>query len=503
MPAETEAILTAPVRRENVPFKMNIPDPVPAEEPVALPPEPLTAEEQELEDRKQGVLESMGWIKPKPKAVVAEPPPAAPPAAPAAQPPAPPAVPPAPPAAPTETPEEREERIIGRTVQRTVEAVTPFIAKPQEPIAEPAKANAIELDPEDAKDLEAIAWLETQQPDKFGGKAKEYQDFYEKHYAYRAKWQKENPGKAYNSEDEDHAEFFNANMPEGAEPAVLDDARDNMRVEKLVEQRLGPVLQQQAAEKALEQARPVIAKACKGAAVKLMEQVAPELAKIATKGGEADFSETTLKALEEADPVAYEVLNGMAGRLNAVVVELEKTAVQGLNYRLDPNIPVHAHILNEMAECEQILADAPAAAQMRDGKQFITIGEKRAIRAQIQQGGGTPAQKAAREQTLLGNRWSLSLDDVQEAIVDKMAKEAQRDLKRIDSLAEKKAKKNTPAPVAQAKPQPATPPPTPAPAAVRPRPPSTSSRSDAVPAPGAAGGPPKSFGETAAANYFR
>jgi hypothetical protein len=499
-----EAIIHRPVRKF-VPAVIDAPEPPAAAPPPATPPEP-TAEEKQLEERRKQVLASIGYELPP------ETPPAAPTAPPASPTPAPATpAPPTPQNAPTipvppqETPAERDARLVGTAVEKALTSVAPLLRGAQPPAQAPAPTQpTLELTPADARDLEAVAYLEQKDPQKFAGKADEFRQFYKDNYERITKWQQDNPDKEYNPNNEEHAQWLEEHMPADVPVEVLDEAIDDVKFEKKFQARVAPELQAQKAEKALQEAAPRINGQVVKSAYKLVEAVAPELAKLAKNGEQIDFSKPVLDKIEEADPIAREVLDRHAMALNPLIVTLEKIAVPGLNYILDPSRPVDARIMQEMADCEQILVKAPPEVQRRDGKQFITLNE---LTAKRREAAALPANQRQAAMDRLGNDyWTLSIDDVEETLIDRFAKEAKKEIEHLNTLADKKLKKRgvvQPAPV-QSTPTP--PAPTPAPPAsgiARPRPPSISTQSDVTPAPGGNGSPPKSFGETAAMTHFR
>ena len=309
----------------------------------------------------------------------------------------------------TPTADEREQALVDRTVRATTEAMKEFLPKPQ---AAPMTPEIAALNPEDQADLEAIQYLESNKRVPAGMKQtmlKYYQDC----AAYRAKWQAENPGKEFDPEEDDHKAYLLSIQPD-IDLEMVDEAREEVRIEKLVEKRVKPMEEARAAERTaaqitetLEKAKPVIHNDFRKSLVKFIDQVSPAALEILKdKDGKLDLSPEAIARLEKEDPVAKEVLDAVAGQeLHPVVVELGKWDALGQHWNWDTRNPIHGRILDEIGELEQIFSKAPASVRVQNGKEFITAAGFSAKANEIRTGSGSDAQKRSAMEHLTDSTW--------------------------------------------------------------------------------------------------
>lgn len=438
----------------------------------------------------------MGWEEP---ADTAEPPAAAP----VAPPPAP--VVPAPAPVPSVEPEPlTTEQIIQRTSEATARLMQPAPA----PAHKSEPTPGFEMLEEDADDHKVLVYLAANNP-RFKGKDAEYLAYLKKSYDYQDKWLAENPGKPFEPESEEHQEWYAAN-PQPVTKKDMDDGRIEMKAaeaaERMYEQRIAPEKKAREEEQAWNAGLPVLRRNVDNRIVALVDAADPELAKLLKDAnGVANLTDATAALVAEADPIAHEILDEIAkSDLVPMIVELEKTAIPGLGFALNPaRNAIHAQIDRYRATAEADLKALPSAEQLRNGRQWVTISKINQMRQAINDGPGSEAEKQQKHADLNSSHWSLTVDDLEELIADDLAAVAKQKIDRRNASAKKKYAPTQPAPQPEPQPQP-QPQPTPAPSALtRSRPPSLSSGADVVTPAKTGSGVAKSFGEQAAEVHFK
>ena len=467
-------------------------------------------EDAELETRRQTILSSMGWGAPPevpaktPETKVEEPPA---PAEPAPAPAAPAVVAPAAPAAPVVS---DQDALIAKTAKAIGQEVGDKVAeavKDSRPAApEPAKEAVPTLTPEDeqayaiAKKMEALKTAPA-------GTAEALRAFFFKRYDYESEWLKNNPGQEFDPKDPAHDDFYKA------QPEVDDDAYEAARIEMLVDSRFDarietevkPVLNRMTAEKALESARPVIAKSVGNRIVEAVTMVSEELGKILVVDGNISLNKETIDKLTDSDPIAARVLDPIiVNELRPMVVALEMSILPGQPQLNPRDNALHAEIAKYVTKFESDLSSGPESGRVRDGRQFLTTSQ---YNHRIENITGSSMPQAMKEQKLKelhDAHWTASIDDIQAVIVRELSARAKREIDELDGVAKKKYGKAAPAsaspPVAQPEPPQPAPPPTPP---QRNRPPAINSAPTPVDTsvPGAAKN--KTFGETAVESHWR
>lgn len=473
----------------------------------STPPAPAPTPE-ELAERQNNVIAAMGWTgvtKPatpeeQPKAPetppepenalepVVTPPAPTPEAKPEPKPdPAPAAPAPAPKPEPTtmatrddiEAAANRAAQLVAD--QRPAPAPTPTPAAPPAPV--------LDLSPEDKKDYEIIAFLERTEPEKFKGRGQKFLDYTKELYAYQDAWaaKPENEGKDFDPDDAEHNQWFAKHEPGTAE-SDIEYGRERAMEERIYQNRVKPELDKIERDKAMKEAIPTITQNVGRRTVALIDAVNPELAKLVQDAeGRPMFTKEAIAAVEEADPIAKRTLDQIVrNELEPMVMALEMTTVPGLGFKLNPaGDPMHARIAEYVWQAENDMKKAPADVRIQGGKEFATITQYNAM------------SEADRER-----HYTLSVDDIQDLIVDDMAQKARKSIDEVDNLAKRKYKPDADKREVAPAPTPATTP-TPAPRNNKPTPPSTNNSGDLArtsdqPAPAV-----KKYGETMASVMFK
>lgn len=490
----------------------NKPQPKAPEKPVeqAPPADAPKPTDAEIEQRRHEVAVSMGWEKPKPAEPKQEAPPK--PAEEAPKPTSEQAPAEAKPAEPKpgDDAEAREERLISRTAKETAHAVAEAM-KPK-PDPEP-KLKAPELNAEDQEIHRVLEFMEKSDP-KAKGQAAAFYKFAQDRYAYQTKWEKENKGKEFDPDAPEHEEFFKQ-QPDVDEDA-FEQARTDMRIEARVQERLdaelGPIREKEAhAEQSeiVKKAMPVVVEQVSKQVLRLVESLDAKLAvHLKNEKGEIVLTKDHADKLAEADPIAAEVLEPMVmDELAPIMLELEKTAIPGLKYQLNPaQNAIHARIASYVAEYERDVMSGPASVRTRtDGAEFITVAGKSKLQAEANEIGDKTKREAAMAR-IEKDYFTLTIDELEDYILDDISARAQKKYERLDGGAKKKyanaAAKNgavTPPeqPAVELQPAPVI-----AQPAARRRPPTVESQTDVVNVTGATAGGEKKFGEVMVETAF-
>lgn len=489
-----------------VSFTERRPEPTPPAtqvEPDGPPPKVLSPEE--FKAKRADVSRSMGWGEPVEAIAPAvqperQPEPVVAPVAPVA-PVVPVVTPPEPPVKPLDAKALIRETAtaVGREVARAV--------RPEPPVVVEAPAPAFDLSPEDQGDFDLALFLAEQEPQKYGALPARLLEYFKALYGYQDKWLAENPGKQFEPNEPEHEAWFAAH-PAPISGDLLEKARVDREVEKRVSQRMRPLEERITmvdSEKALTAALPAINQTVNVWQHNLVRAVDPELAKLLLTDGKVAMTKENIERLDQTDPVAKAVLDSMCATLNPVIAELERTAVPGARYRLEPDKnEVHRFIDNQRKAIEKDLQKATKEDQLRDGKEWLSLGEMATRERAIWAGRKTQAEKEALVAELHENFWTVTVDDLEDVITDELARQAKAQIEQINSVGKRKYGNGAPEPRRE------TPPPQPEPVREaapisrdRSRPPSLSSSSDVVTAPENVRGNVKTAGEERAAVHFK
>ena len=475
------------------------PKPEPTAAAAQPPKTPPTAEE--LAQRTKDLYAAMNWgdVPADPKGTVVDPGTGAP------EPPAPgpepqpgtlPAEPqPEPQPEPEPEPEPSPRELVRETAREVAREVTRALTEEPEP--QPVPAPAFEFSAEDAETHRVLEYVGRNDASK-AGMAAAFAEWCKRAYEYQTQWMEANPGKEFDSSATEHDEFY-AQQPE-IDPAWVDRERINMiadeRAERKYQERMKPREEAEAREKAWQREAPGIANRLELKMHAMVTQAAPELAKLLTANGRPSITDATVAALEEADPIAKAILDKVTREdLEPMIMELEKASIPEIKHQLHP--VVKQFIQNH----EREMSKAPRSAQVRNGAQWITLGEYNSRLGEINGMKVSDAKKDQLTNELNRNYWALTVNDVSDLVVDFCAKKAQGLIQEQDALAQRKYNRsgvptNRPAaaPAAQPQSRPAQPGRT---VSNKPFSPSVGSQPMVTTTPGVVGSSAKSFGDTA------
>lgn len=286
--------------------------------------------------------------------------------------------------------------------------------KPEPEVKFEPKKDTIEdkLPEQYREDLPVLRYMEKKFPEKYKGLADKFINGSLKIEQYRDQWEKENPGKEFNPEDEDHNPFFERNE-------VTWNDKDYARAMAAME-----------AESAAERERRKYSKEIEELKSKDLErELEPSIRRIqgsVAKGllseldksfdGLVDDNGNVIRAaaekLQEEDPIRFEIAMGEAAALSKFVKETEKLFHPSGKFGFDKNNPTHLEIYDFAMAQEANLSRLPANQQRNDeGKMFATRGEY----AQM-----TPEQQK--------RFWQLEKEDLQFLRAELAKKRAKQDI---------------------------------------------------------------------------
>ena len=203
---------------------------------------------------------------------------------------------PAPPAPKTPTVEE----IAAADGKSVAEAIRP--AAP----ATPSAPEGPKLDDDDAYTFSVLEFMEKQDTSK-KGIAERFRQAQIKGYEYQDKWEKENPGQEWDPESPEHAEFRKS-VEVPVSDREFEDARVDMRAEKIATEKVKPALdaqkkaaQDQERSQKVAAAQPQINAACRGFPQYVLGLLGDEFKGIVDERG--NINQDEVKKLFEKDPV--------------------------------------------------------------------------------------------------------------------------------------------------------------------------------------------------------
>jgi len=316
-----------------------------------------------------------------------------------------------------------EAEITERAAAAAAEAATNAVAR-MAPTAKPEEKPAPKR-PEDGltqkerDQLIVYQELESLKPAQYKGITEQYLESIPKIKEYVKTWAKENPGQAFDAEDEQHNEFFAR-----IEPAVDEDdwkkAEITIGAREIASQAVKPLNDKIAAmeqERARTTLEPVIQQKVLQSVEMLLNEFDPEIA------GEIKKPDG-VKELMERDPITAGILNHMAGAVSSLTAELVRLHDPngGVNY--DPANPAHKELSDFILGQEDRISKLSREDQMRDGKRFI---------GRMAFGRLPQDQKAG--------YWFLDQDDIAYLLAQKYAIQAKRirdaEIEKFNATAEK------------------------------------------------------------------
>jgi hypothetical protein len=287
---------------------------------------------------------------------------------------------------------------------------------PPPPLPEPENVIKVgddiyQLSNEDLERLDVLRYLERTHSEKYADISKRYMDSIRKALEYRARWEKENPGEEFNPADHEEAlAAFEVDYDEDDYVSAL----ASMRAERIAEERIRAVEQEQRMRQALADA----ARAQGEAVAALFKELGGEFAEVA-KSGQVDPD--TARKLAEEDP-AGDVAMRAASRLAAAVNELELLSRGARQF--DPSNEIHKGLAQLIDEQEKYIESLPSEKQIVDGKKFVRASLYAVL----------PEEQRA-------NFWRLTTNDVRNIIINQFAHITKNEMQKLEEKLTKIAQK--------------------------------------------------------------
>jgi hypothetical protein len=271
------------------------------------------------------------------------------------------------------------------------------------------------------RDLSALEYLEANNP-RYKGKKAEYVKFAKAEADYISKWEKDNPGRKFDADDEDHSAFYDRHEPE-IHPRDLEDAR----VELAADRRAKALFEKESGSTRKELEEIKLQRDLERSDREVPMFVARNIALVSHAMGE-DVAKamSELKAdetLEEKDPAAHAALVSILPDLH----EQTKAAAhlfgtEGRAY--NAKNPAHQAVARESTELEKLLLAQPESKLTdKQGRKYAKLDDWANM---------TPEQKA--------NHWTINGDLMAAHLANRAAEKAETLYKTEREKAEKLAK---------------------------------------------------------------
>lgn len=231
------------------------------------------------------------------------------------------------------------EKLVASTAAATVKALKP------EP--KPEKDQKPAIPKEDVPKRRQSEWDAIQKAEEGGashkGSAAAAAEIFRAEDQYISQWEKDNPGKRFNSDADEHNEWYDKNLPEwvdeasdAGKDAIKSELMEKRILEKLEKDKVGPLKQEleslkgdKSTQQAIQEAVPRIHAGLEAVA----EAIDPELVKVLKSG----------KTAEDHDPLAHAILTAASNQLGVKLVEQAKIWATGGKAFSNDN-PVHKFI---------------------------------------------------------------------------------------------------------------------------------------------------------------
>lgn len=265
-----------------------------------------------------------------------------------------------------------------KSKKQQTEDLAAAVAKGNEALVEAVKQQAAPKPVEEVKQeepkfsakeqrlVEQLKKLEEINPN-YKDVSSKYVDFKRKESEYEKKWQEAHPDEDFDPDAEEHAKFYERNEPEIDEDdlEVAKEAMIEERVTKKAQEKaakeLEPIKAQKQHEAVMAELKPKLEKTFMDVARDTAAQINPEFAKL-----------TDLTKVAEADPLAAEILGGVANHW-LPVIQVAAQAYNGAEF--NPESPEGQRLGAVVTEIETGLLSLPQDERIRDGKNFATLAE--------------------------------------------------------------------------------------------------------------------------------
>lgn len=312
----------------------------------------------------------------------------------------------------------------------------------------------LELDSEDNETLDAIRHLEASKA-LAAGTADRTIEFWKKEAAYMDAWNKANPGKEFNPNDEENQAWYSKHEPVVNEKALAKAKRDLLQMETAriakeeARKEFQPEIEKMKFERNLEKRLPEIDQAADQAVIDLVIAASPELGKLLEKNGKKVLDSETQEKIEAEDSVAYQIISEESEELRVLSTQLDLLTSFPQHYQFNPNMKVqldsgrkiypHRELVEYIATLETNIAKLPKDESERDGKAFIPqpamIDRETAIQNSKTM---SPEQKKAAFRDLHARTWTVTPDDIRRGLIADIGEKAASRIAKSNAAHEKR-----------------------------------------------------------------
>jgi len=349
-----------------------------------------------------------------------------------------------------------DEEFAERFADRLVESVETRLGrkeKAEEPEPEPQEDNSAEL--------EVLEELELTNA-RYKGIRDATEKFWKKEEKYAQEWKKVNAGQEFDPEGAEHEDFYAKEQPK-YEEEDLASARRRVETRRIIKEEIAPTRDMVGKETGrlreemlMRSEGPALQKIAYDSVTRMLQQSAPDLAKLATNDkGQIVLTEESLKKIEEADPIALEILNEEAEQLRNLVIELEKLWRYPGAYPANDDFAItmanghtyhpHRDLLGFASRLEKDISELQKDETKKDGKTFMTLQEytertEKILKSKMM----NPPQKTSALRDMKTRYWLLTSEDIERALVADFSERTQARIKketdRLENWSKRKPK---------------------------------------------------------------
>lgn len=329
-------------------------------------------------------------------------------------------------------------------------AATKALEAARKPVQEPSvpKAPTSGMSARQQRVLATLKEMQENDPEYQGVPlVRQATDFFNREAAYVANWQREHPGEAFRREEEEHTEFYTANMPNYTDDAY-EEAQARL-VENRIKQAMEPVQKELQAikhESRTQKMMPDIQARVMHDLGSLAAQSDPEVEKLVVKDGRPVLTKEVVEKMKEMDPITHHVLSAESTRLQAVVTEVEAMYAFPEQFQFDPDKAVllpggetvypHREAERFMDELEKDLESRGPTKTMRDGKRFMRQNDYNAAAKEIIASSKTQDEARRRLRAELDTKaWTVDPRFFAQVYTQHLAERVKGRVKELKSLA--------------------------------------------------------------------
>lgn len=312
-------------------------------------------------------------------------------------------------AAPTIDPAKIASDAAAAAATAAVRAIQP---QPAKQVQDPSDALSETLSEEDRAQYEVAKFLAENSP-KHKGADKVFLSNIQKVDDYQSRWQAQNPGKAFNPEDEEHSEFYNS-MKQPWSDHEFRRAEIQMEAAKIAEEKFGVTkgkMQTMEQETARVELAPLVDQTTTAAVGVMAKALGPDVLQSLTEGGWEGYA--------KVDPVAAPALAGAVSEIRPILETIIQMDDPKGRIAYDSKNQRH----QQWAAFLMAKEDQMAGMQDQQGRTFATR-----------------AEYSRMSEPQRSRHWYLTADDLASELVndavDAVKKRISSERERVEKLAE-------------------------------------------------------------------